>query len=304
MGPASSSSSSGNQTLQFLPDVAVTKRILDEIATDTDEDAMIWRCELLLSQRPDSFLNKGYPADGHGMTPLIASVLKDRPTLLVHMLRRRGVDVDARGICGTTALHTACQQGSTLLVRTLLEHGASPQAEDINKQTALHYAAQCVKLSGARTVQLLLTICPDTADVHAVDRWGRTPLHYACMVHNLEMAAVFLEHGSLVDVHDHSGKTPAALISHERMREDFVQSPLYQLRTFASAVVVEAPRAATVAVARGGSQSKARRRRSMPGRRSAADADAVPEAVPIAEPLRSVAPYSAALATNLQRSSM
>ena len=287
MGPAPSRrhNPDNHQQNYPFPDTTLQRKILDDIASDFLDDVTLFsRVDKYLSQRP-SLLNKGYPDNGRGMTPLIAAVMKDRPGL-VESLLRRGADVEARGICSSTALQTACLQGSTVLVRILLEHGASPRAEDINRQTSLHYAAQCTKLTAPRTVRL---VAPGS-DLHAVDRWGRTALHYACMGHNFDVATVLLELGSSVDVCDHSGKAPAMLVSHEGMRSEFIQSPLYQLRTFASVVVVGAPQGT---VAEGGRRRRRRGQpRPEPGTEGSAG-EAMPVAVPIAEPLRGAAPYSA-----------
>jgi hypothetical protein len=49
---------------------------------------------------------------------------------LLPILLSKGVDVNHKAGCGSTALHLAAATGSLLIVQSLLENGADPEALD------------------------------------------------------------------------------------------------------------------------------------------------------------------------------
>ena len=49
------------------------------------------------------------------------------------------------------------------------------------------------------------------ADIEARDRWGNTPLHYACINGHTEVARMLLDHGADVGARDQWGDTPLHL---------------------------------------------------------------------------------------------
>ena len=162
---------------------------------------------------------------GNGMTPLIASVLKDQPSK-VKLLLDMGASPDGQGLVGTTPLMYACEAGNTVIIKTLLMHGSSPQMQDNHGNTSLHHAALCNKITGPDAVKMIL----DTnVNVNTCDQYGRTALHLTCLCHHMKSASVLLDDG-LIDlmICDNSGKLAVDYIINEPIRSEFVASSAYQ----------------------------------------------------------------------------
>jgi ankyrin repeat protein len=103
---------------------------------------------------------------------------------VVRLLLDRGVNTEAKGWFGMTALHHAADGENNLarhsvpgvyesIARLLLDHGADIEAKDIYGRTAIHCAAS----NGSKSVSMLLL--RQGADLEARDRNERTALHYA-----------------------------------------------------------------------------------------------------------------------------
>jgi ankyrin repeat protein len=56
------------------------------------------------------------------------------------------------------------------------------------------------------------------ADVEAKDKWGRTPLYYACLNDNLECAELLIDAGADVGAKDRFERTPLDLAQSNEMR--------------------------------------------------------------------------------------
>jgi ankyrin repeat protein len=56
---------------------------------------------------------------------------------VARLLLERGVDIEAKGRVGWTALHRAATDGREAVVRLLLEKGANIEAKENNGETAL-----------------------------------------------------------------------------------------------------------------------------------------------------------------------
>ncbi|KAH7415951.1 hypothetical protein KP509_14G068100 [Ceratopteris richardii] len=105
--------------------------------------------------------------DRFGNTPLLEAV-KGCHTTVIKILRTVGGHLTGKN--AGCLLHQAVLAGNSEVVRALLDNGIDPNYSDHNRQTALHIAAS----EGlVMIVQILLEY---GADIHAIDRWGKTPV--------------------------------------------------------------------------------------------------------------------------------
>lgn len=109
---------------------------------------------------------------------------------------------------GNTVLIVACGMNSDLIARAILEHNPDVAAQSLNgKTTALHSVA-CSDMYQART--LAAELIKRGAPVNAIDRHGKTPLHYAAYRNDLEMVKLLIAAGADPAKHDNTGYAPMA----------------------------------------------------------------------------------------------
>lgn len=112
-------------------------------------------------------------------------------------------DLNARDSLGAAALHDAVWSGRLEIVRVLLEAGANPNITHLEAgSTPLDYAAVKNELDIA---QLLLD---HGADARAVNRNGSTALHLAAARGYTSVARLLLDHGASIVALDSSGSSP------------------------------------------------------------------------------------------------
>ena len=89
----------------------------------------------------DRYLSEGYSLDDmdeYGFTPLIESVISERPSVAEELIKR-GVDINKEDVLGRTALHWAVDQSDLSFARFLLSKGANPNSYDKNGLSVLVY---------------------------------------------------------------------------------------------------------------------------------------------------------------------
>lgn len=92
-------------------------------------------------------------ADDEEETKLHVAVRMHNLKLVRAALRDRGLDIDALGTCGWTALHEAASCGYQDIVELLLENGADPNIQDsVQKCTPIHLAARKGHLEVVRSL--------------------------------------------------------------------------------------------------------------------------------------------------------
>lgn len=166
-----------------------TMRLLLDAGAQVDDGPLLYRA--VVSNRLEVarlLLQRGWDAKmefGYGRTSLHLATEPE----MIHLLVEAGADVEATDWAGKTPLvaradcHNATSAGMISqrvdAMSALLDHGADPEATNrATGQTPLiiaaggHCGCDCVK-----TVALLVR---RGASVDAVDRLGRTALHYCC----------------------------------------------------------------------------------------------------------------------------
>jgi ankyrin repeat protein len=115
--------------------------------------------------------------------------------LLVMLLPAVGFGADAR-------LADAAEQGDQALVRLLIDRGVDVNAKGVDGTTALHHAVHADHLQIA---DMLLRVGADAA---ARDRYGVTPLYLACLNGSADMIQRLLDAGVDSNIVDATGETP------------------------------------------------------------------------------------------------
>ena len=138
---------------------------------------------------------------------------------------------------GETPLHKAAQRGYYKAVRTLLLFGSNINCRTKKGLTPLHCAcgsrifgdddnnnnydqnndgiSMKLKPTSSREVVSRL-LQHGGADIHAVDRGGRTPLHYAAKRGRDDLVRLLINKGADIHVQDNYGYTPLQLASPRR----------------------------------------------------------------------------------------
>lgn len=144
-------------------------------------------------QAPDTYMT-------HGLQPLHLAAMHGH-TLFAKMLLDLGANVDTTSKQHIRPLHLACSSIYPDMVKLLLEHGADAHnTTRLEKQTPLHCAAQAhgrrmlmaeKKVCGelflsmlkdywqSDIVKIVILLLNHQASITAIDKFGKTPLHYA-----------------------------------------------------------------------------------------------------------------------------
>jgi ankyrin repeat protein len=137
-----------------------------------------------------------------GTTALHQAVHAEQLTV-ADMLLRGGADPAARDRYGVTPLYLACLNGSAEMIRRLLDAGVDPNTLDATGETALMTAARNGLSSG---LQVLLD---RGARVDASDpEFGQTALMIAVRENHAAAVDLLIRAGAAVDAHTRKGPTP------------------------------------------------------------------------------------------------
>ncbi|KAL0486194.1 ankyrin [Acrasis kona] len=120
------------------------------------------------------------------------------------------VDVRRKNKYLFTPLFWAVQQGHTSFVRMLIEEfNVSTKEESGTFHKPLHLASECGQ---AEIIRYLLTRRHENPNMKQSDRFGYTPLHWACRMGHLEAVKVLLDNNADYDAKTSTnGQTPLML---------------------------------------------------------------------------------------------
>ena len=122
-----------------------------------------------------------------GSTPLIIAAEGGKDEMVTEMLKHNA-NWRLQNHDGHTAFMKAIIHGRAEVVKILLAHKAFEQSADGSRRTAMHIAC-----SAEETKPDMIDLLRDQGlELDAKDDRGRTPLHHACRVGNIEVAKVLL----------------------------------------------------------------------------------------------------------------
>ncbi|KAI9677092.1 MAG: hypothetical protein M1817_006931 [Caeruleum heppii] len=164
--------------------------------------------ELLVSQKnfdPDA-------QDGSGWTPLmIAASLKEGDEL-VHLLLKKGGDVNAK------TLHFTASKNNLSVARTLIQHGASARVKDKRGQLPIHRAA------AIGSVPMTKLMMDNKSPLNGTDVAGFTAFHHAISEGHGDTAMLLLKAGAETDKKDVDGHLAIDLAPETKIRKFILQS--------------------------------------------------------------------------------
>uniref|UniRef100_A0A1A8MEX5 Notch homolog 2 n=1 Tax=Nothobranchius pienaari TaxID=704102 RepID=A0A1A8MEX5_9TELE len=154
--------------------------------------------------------------DNMGRTPLHAAVAADAQGVFQILIRNRATELDARMNDGTTPLILAARLAVEGMVEELIHCHADINAVDDHGKSALHWAA------AVNNVEATLVLLKNGANRDMQNNKEETPLFLAAREGSFEGAQVLLDHYSNRDITDHLDRLPRD-IAQERMHHDIVR---------------------------------------------------------------------------------
>uniref|UniRef100_A0A8C9T1I3 Neurogenic locus notch homolog protein 1 n=1 Tax=Scleropages formosus TaxID=113540 RepID=A0A8C9T1I3_SCLFO len=154
--------------------------------------------------------------DNMGRTPLHAAVAADALGVFQILIRNRATDLDARMYDGTTPLILAARLAVEGMVEELINCHADVNAIDDSGKSALHWAA------AVNNVDAVIVLLKSGANKDMQNNKEETPLFLAAREGSYETAKVLLEHFANREITDHMDRLPRD-IAQERMHHDIVQ---------------------------------------------------------------------------------
>merc|ERR1712168_138392 len=142
--------------------------------------------------------------DGLGRTSLHIAT-QNRNVEIVQYLLKNGANVDLKDIHGDTTLSVAFKNGSIEIIKMLIENGAEENLNVTNSSgDAILHSVVRWKEKGLKYLDYLIK---KGAAVNIKNREGRTPLHIAAHINNLEIISYLVEHGTNLYLQDTFGDT-------------------------------------------------------------------------------------------------
>ena len=158
---------------------------------------------LLVLKRPGDLRVKGKFG-----TPVHAA-LQGGHADVSQLLLQHYVDVDIRSFKHRTPLHFAAHNGMLDIIRMLIERDADVNSQDENGQTPLHRIISAVRnTSSIDYFDGLRLLLDNNAGVDAQDNELSTPLHLASSHGCFKATHMLLEFGATVNIQNNGGETP------------------------------------------------------------------------------------------------
>ena len=153
--------------------------------------------------------------DNTGRTPLHAAVAADAQGVFHILLKNRYTNLDAKTYDGTTPLMLAARLAIEGMVEALIEANADVNIADENGKTALHWAA------AVNNVEAVNVLLKNNANRDAQDCKDETPLFLAAREGSYQAARALLDHGANREIQDHMDGLPIT-VAKEKMHLDIV----------------------------------------------------------------------------------
>lgn len=154
--------------------------------------------------------------DNTGRTPLHAAVAADAQGVFQILIRNRATDLDSRMYDGSTALILAARLAVEGMVEELITCHADVNAVDELGKSALHWAA------AVNNVDATVALLKNGANKDMQDLKEETPLFLAAREGSCEAVKVLLAHFANREITDHMDRLPRD-IAQDRMHHDIVQ---------------------------------------------------------------------------------
>uniref|UniRef100_A0A6Q2XNC4 Notch receptor 3 n=1 Tax=Esox lucius TaxID=8010 RepID=A0A6Q2XNC4_ESOLU len=154
--------------------------------------------------------------DNTGRTPLHAAVAADAQGVFQILIRTRATDLDSRMYDGSTALILAARLAVEGMVEELITCHADINAVDELGKSALHWAA------AVNNVEATVALLKNGANKDMQDLKEETPLFLAAREGSCEAVKILLAHFANREITDHMDRLPRD-IAQERMHHDIVQ---------------------------------------------------------------------------------
>ncbi|MGH0125833.1 UNVERIFIED_CONTAM: hypothetical protein FKN15_025001 [Acipenser sinensis] len=154
--------------------------------------------------------------DNMGRTPLHAAVAADAQGVFQILIRNRATDLDARMHDGTTPLILAARLAVEGMVEELINCHADVNAIDDFGKSALHWAA------AVNNVEAAMVLLKNGANKDMQNNKEETPLFLAAREGSYETAKVLLDHFANREITDHMDRLPRD-IAQDRMHHDIVR---------------------------------------------------------------------------------
>jgi acyl-CoA synthetase (AMP-forming)/AMP-acid ligase II len=154
---------------------------------------------------PDCGITKKHPALG----PLHVA----KNGAIVRLLHAFGAKLTLKGPNGVLPIHMACASaGRADALAALLQLGLPPLVQDKNRQSCFHHAARAGNTAGVKTlVRAAAEQQKGKPCIDSLDRWNRSPLHWAVLNGHFHAAEALL-----VDGHARACPYDAARMEHLR----------------------------------------------------------------------------------------
>ncbi|CAB1341843.1 unnamed protein product [Coregonus sp. 'balchen'] len=154
--------------------------------------------------------------DNTGRTPLHAAVAADAQGVFQILIRTRATDLDSRMYDGSTALILAARLAVEGMVEELITCHADINAVDELGKSALHWAA------AVNNMEATMALLKNGANKDMQDLKEETPLFLAAREGSCEAVKILLAHFANREITDHMDRLPRD-IAQERMHHDIVQ---------------------------------------------------------------------------------
>jgi ankyrin repeat protein len=108
---------------------------------------------------------------------------------IIKLLIDKGIDAEARDVYGKTPLHLCCREGHYEALVMLLDHGLDVKVATKYKINLIH----AIFRQSIPSKEMMNLLISRGADVKGKDCYGRTALHYACLIDFLRASIEYVE---------------------------------------------------------------------------------------------------------------